>query len=48
MVHAEGDAAKVATMRPTVIGGFFPQADLGDVPDEVERAIVGIMERVAA
>jgi hypothetical protein len=45
MVYAEGDAVKVTTMRPTAIGGFFPEADLRDVPDEVERAIVGIMER---
>ncbi len=47
MIYAEGDAVKVSTMRPTIIGGFFPDADLGDVPGEVERAIVGIMERAA-
>lgn len=47
MIFAEGDAVKVSTMRPTIIGGFFPDAELGDVPGEVERAILGIMERAA-
>lgn len=48
MVFAEGDTVKVTTMRPTIIGGFFPDAALGETPAEVERAIVSIMERAIA
>ena len=31
MVYVEGDRV-FSTMRPTLIGGFFPDADLGSVP----------------
>ena len=48
MVFAEGDAVKVSTMKPTLIAQFFPAAELGDAPAEVERAIMGIMERAAS
>ena len=48
MIFAEGDTVKVTTMRPTVIGSFFPDAELGETPAEVERAMIGIMERAIA
>lgn len=48
MVFAEGDVVKVSTMKPTLIAQFFPAAELGDTPAEVERAIMGIMERAAS
>ncbi|MHB1323749.1 MAG: DUF302 domain-containing protein [Coriobacteriia bacterium] len=47
MVYAEGDAVKIATMNPTLIAQFFPNADLGDVPTEVETSLKRIMERAA-
>ena len=34
-------------MRPTLIASFFPSADLGSVPADVEGIIIGIMERAA-
>ena len=47
MVYVEGDAVKIATMKPTLIAQFFPQADIGDVAAEVESSLKGIMERAA-
>ena len=48
MVYAEGNTVRVATMLPTLIASFFPAAELGDVPAEVETAILGIMERAVS
>jgi len=48
MVYAKGGAVKVTTMRPTMIASMFPEADLGETPADVERAIVHIMERAIA
>lgn len=48
MVYAQGDVVKVSTMRPALIASFFPQADLGEIPGEVETALRGITERAAA
>jgi uncharacterized protein (DUF302 family) len=48
MIYAESGKVVVSTMRPTLIASFFPQADLGSVPADVETVIVGIMDRAAA
>ncbi|HSK48391.1 MAG TPA: DUF302 domain-containing protein [Coriobacteriia bacterium] len=48
MVYAEGTKVMVSTMRPTLIADFFPNADLGTAPAEVEAAVCGIVERAAA
>lgn len=48
MVYEEGGQVLLSTMLPTLIGGFFPEADLGDVPGEVERILVGILEGLAS
>lgn len=48
MVFAEDGAVRISTMRPTSIASFFPQSDLGETPAEVERAIIGIVDRAAS
>jgi len=48
MVYAEADKVFVSTMRPTLIASFFPHADLGSVPGDVEQIILGIVKRSAA
>lgn len=48
MVYAEGGKVFVSTMKPTLIAGFFPQAALGDVPQQVEEIVMGIVQRAAA
>lgn len=47
MVYAEGDSVKIATMKPTLIAQFFPDADISDVAAEVESSLREIMERAA-
>jgi uncharacterized protein (DUF302 family) len=47
MVYEADGHVLISTMRPTLIGGFFPDADLGDVPAVVEDTLVEIMERAA-
>lgn len=48
MVYAEGERVFVSTMKPTLIAGFFPHADLGDSPRVVEDVLLEVMERAAA
>ena len=48
MVYAEGDAVFISTMRPTLIGSFFPDAHIEEVAAEVEAVIVQVIDRAAA
>jgi uncharacterized protein (DUF302 family) len=48
MVYAENGKVFVTTMRPTLIGGFFPEADISEVAVQVEAVLVGILDKVAA
>jgi uncharacterized protein (DUF302 family)/predicted Fe-Mo cluster-binding NifX family protein len=47
MVYAEDGAVHISTMRPSLIGGFFPQAGIGDVAMEVEGVLMQIIEEAA-
>jgi predicted Fe-Mo cluster-binding NifX family protein/uncharacterized protein (DUF302 family) len=47
MVYVEDGAAYISTMRPSLIGGFFPEAGIGDVAAEVERVLVDIINEAA-
>ncbi len=38
----------ISTMRPTLMGNFFPDADIGGVAAEVEAKIFAIVEEAAA
>ena len=48
MVYTEDDRTLIATMRPSLIGGFFPEAGIGDVAAEVEQILVAIIDEAAA
>lgn len=48
MVYAEGGQVFISTMRPTLIGGFFPEAGIADVAAEVETILVNVVNEAAA
>lgn len=48
MIYAENGGVFISTMRPTLIGGFFPEADIADVAAEVERILVRVINEAAA
>jgi uncharacterized protein (DUF302 family) len=48
MVYAEGGEVFISTMRPTLIGGFFPEAGIGEVAAQVERILQGVIDTAAA
>jgi uncharacterized protein (DUF302 family) len=48
MVYAENGQAFISTMRPTLIGGFFPEAGIQDVAAAVEDVLVGVIDSAAA
>jgi uncharacterized protein (DUF302 family) len=48
MVYAEGGAVFISTMRPALIGGFFPEAGIDSVAAEVERILIGVIDRAAS
>jgi len=48
MVYVEGDQTLISTMRPSLIGGFFPKAGIDDVAAEVERILIAIIDEAAA
>jgi uncharacterized protein (DUF302 family) len=47
MVYADGEHVFVSTMRPTLISGFFPDAGIGGVAEEVEDVLVRVMHDAA-
>jgi uncharacterized protein (DUF302 family) len=47
MVYADDGQTLISTMRPTLIGGFFPDAGIGDVAAEVERILVAVIDEAA-
>lgn len=48
MVYAEGETVKVATMLPTLIAQFFPDAGVDQTAGEVESVLIGVIERAIA
>jgi len=48
MVYAEEGKVFISTMRPTLIGGFFPEAGIGEVATEVERILTDVIDTAAA
>lgn len=48
MVYAQDGDVFISTMRPTLIGGFFPEADIADVAAQVEEIIIGVIDEAAA
>jgi len=48
MVYEKDGDVFISTMRPSLIGGFFPEAGIGDVAMEVESALIAIIDEAAA
>jgi uncharacterized protein (DUF302 family)/predicted Fe-Mo cluster-binding NifX family protein len=47
MVYVEDGTVNISTMRPSLIGGFFPEAGIGDVAAEVEVVMVDIIDEAS-
>jgi len=47
MVYEQDGDVLISTMRPTLIGTFFPDAEIADVAAEVEAKIFAIVEEAA-
>jgi uncharacterized protein (DUF302 family) len=47
MIYAEEGRVFITTMRPTLIGGFFPDADISNVAAQVETTLMGIIDTAA-
>jgi len=47
MVYEQDGKVLISTMRPTLMGNFFPEADIGGVAAEVEAKIFAIVEDAA-
>lgn len=48
MVYVQDGDVFISTMRPSLIGGFFPEAGIDAVASEVETVIVEIVDEAAA
>ena len=48
MVYVEDGQTLISTMRPTLIGGFFPAAGIDEVAAEVEQVLFAIIDEAAA
>ena len=47
MVYEQAGEVLISTMRPTLMGNFFPDAEIADVAAEVEAKIFAIVEDAA-
>jgi len=48
MVYELDGAVSISTMKPTLLGAFFPEAHLDQIAAEVETSIVAIVDEAAA
>ncbi len=48
MVYAEEGRVFISTMRPTLIGEFFPEAHIEDVAGQVEDILVSVIDEAAS
>lgn len=48
MVYEQAGKVFIATMKPSLIGAFFPEAQLAEVAAEVEAHIIAIVDEAAA
>jgi uncharacterized protein (DUF302 family) len=46
-VYSEGDGVTLATLRPTALIGMFGTPSLHDVAEEVEEALIAMMQEAA-
>lgn len=45
-VYVKGDQTFISGMRPIILPKFFPEADLGDGPQEIDQIIINIINNV--
>ena len=43
-VYSQGGRTYISALRPSVMVDFYPQADIRDVAEEVERAVLAIVD----
>jgi uncharacterized protein (DUF302 family) len=48
MVYVEHGQTLISTMRPTLIGGFFPASGIDETAAEVEHVLFAIIDEAAA
>ena len=48
MVYEQDGAVSISTMRPSLIGGFYPDAGIDGIATEVESIVVAIVDEAAA
>ena len=47
MVYVEDGHTLISTMKPSLIGGFFPEADIAATAAEVESILVAVIDEAA-
>lgn len=47
MVYVQDGQTLISTMKPTLIGGFFPDADIATVASQVEDVLVAVIDEAA-
>lgn len=48
MVYTQEGETLIATMKPSLIGAFFPQVDIAGVAAQVEAVLVAVIDEAAA
>lgn len=48
MICEQSGEVSISTMQPSLLGSFFPEADLGEIAAEVEAQTVAIVDEAAA
>ena len=48
MVYEQDGEVSISTMRPSLLGAFFPEAQLEEIAAEVEQQIVAIVDDAAS
>jgi len=43
-VYVEGGKTYISTLRPKVIAGFYPRADIKAIPEEVDETVLSIVD----
>ncbi len=43
-VYVEGGKTYISTLRPKVISDFYPQADIKEIAEEVDRIVLSIVD----
>lgn len=43
-VYAEGGKTYISTLRPKMIADFYPQADIKDIAEDVDRIVLSIVD----